>query len=232
MGNCASTRNRRERNSNAGQEGREFDNLSQQANRPRSPQTGTTSNFPASNLPQTQASLENENAPREVNGADFNQYMTVESIKGEPKEMTTGQHDVGHNFLVKVNVRNRTTESLRFTSTPSIEWKEIIRKTDGENAQTTTEELDQYERLPTSQTFYFWRTAFEGMIAPNEQKEIMILDRPKLGIPQDKDNNVGRTCSRKVDFDIGLPESEKRLKATQNIEVVNGQTMVNDFQIH
>ncbi len=93
---CLPLKDRR-RGDSSNNEGEQYEmsRPSQQRNKPKRSQRGaTSSNIPESSQAQTQASL--ENAPREVNKADFNRYMTVERIKGQVREDKSGSHLVGY----------------------------------------------------------------------------------------------------------------------------------------
>jgi hypothetical protein len=233
MGNCASKGNRRERNRNENNDGGE-----EGINLPSYPRPVTRigEGSPANRLSaslQAQTQAPPENAPREVDGADFNRYMSVERIEVEPKE-DKSEYSVGHNVLVTVHVRNNTSESLNFITPPPLEWKETIRTTEGSNGQSKTEEFDQYAKNSRSGTFVGWRMNWQDTIPPHGQKAIFTQDNPTMStyIARQGEEKEPRTCSRTLDFDIGLPGSETRLKATQNIEIKNAEKIRNEFQIH
>lgn len=159
-------------------------------------------------------------------GADFNQYIRVDKVEGKFNPINQ-KHEVGHVFLATFHVTNTTSENLRFTSTPPLEWKEIIDKQDSKKGE-TKEQVDKYAQKPDSQTFYGWRTMWQEAIEPNQTKQIIVQDVPRITNIDEGD----RTVSRSIKFDIGVPGNGPRLTATQNVKVSNGVKQELDFQIH
>ena len=227
-------RNRREEPS---QQGTELEHLPPA--RPPRGRTGGTQG--GSRLPsispyppeqQTQT-LGQESNPREVAGADFNNYMRVDDIRIGDKLEIKESHEVGHNFLVEFIVTNTTSNYLHFTEPPTVVWGETIRTTEGVEGQ-TERQRDQYKEKPNAQTFLGWRMGWKEIIKPNETKKIMIQDVPRLiNLNQDENGRPRkRTASRSVEFDVSVPGNGPRWRATQNVEVVNGEVQDLTLQVH
>ncbi|WP_375509726.1 hypothetical protein [uncultured Nostoc sp.] len=229
MGNCDSSLKKRNRGESSQEEIELPNRPHTEGNRRRRGGTQRSSSLlPTSlNPPEQQTqTVGQESNLREVAGADFNNYMRVDKIEGDFKPIDR-KDEIGHAFQVTFHVTNTTSESLKFTSIPPLEWKEIIHKQDSVEGK-TTEQLDQYAVKPTSLTFYGWRRAWDEVVRPNETKQVIIQDNPRLG-------NIyegNRTVSRSLEFDVGVPENGSRLKAGQNLEVKNGVKQKLDFRIH
>lgn len=227
MGNCGSSLRRRNREESSQGE----------TELPNRPHTGGTQRRPrgnqgSKNLISTtplnapgQQTVGQQSNPREVAGADFNQYVTVDNIRIEQHSRTDREHAAGHDFMVTFDVTNTTTDYLRFTSTPPLEWREreyknlmewgvpIVKNSDG----------DMAIEKPDGRTFRDWKMAWNSTtLPPGQRQQIRIMDGPRVtNINQGKDGNP-RTVHRTLDFDIGVPGNGPRVRAHQSIRVVNG----------
>jgi hypothetical protein len=229
----------RNRRGEPSERGTEFQNLP--PNRAVQRRTGGTqgsnnliSTIPLNARQQQTQTVGQESTPREVRGEDFNDYMRVDNIQIIHQKAINQSHEVGHTFVVEFTVRNTTSDYLKFTSTPPVEWREIERKEEniGGKIQTTPKDHDLYAEKPEAQTFYSWRTMWNETIAPNQTKKILIQDVPRLRNINKDANGQPRTVSRHLDFNIKVPGNNPSIKATQNLRVVNGVTQDIDFQQH
>ena len=232
MGNCDSSLQKKKRNrGESSQEEMELPNRPHTGGNQRRTRgtQGSSSLLPTSLHPperQTQT-VGQESTPREVAGADFNKYITVDKVEGKFDPIDE-KYEAGHSFSACFHVTNTTSDILRFTSYPPLEWKEIIHKKDGAEGKTEKEQVDQYAKKPNAATFIGWRWGWDNAIMPNETKQIVIQDNARVR----NINENNRTVSRSIEFDIGVPGNGPRLKATQNIEVINGVKKKLEFKIH
>ncbi|RUT01480.1 hypothetical protein DSM106972_065770 [Dulcicalothrix desertica PCC 7102] len=237
MGNCFSDQQERNRNRTreASQQETELENLP--PNRVTQRRTGdtqrNTSLLPQSLYPPQTQTVGQKSNPREVRGEDFNDYMRVDNMEIVHCKPINQPHEAGHCFVVEFTVRNTTSDYLRFTSVPPVQWTEIEQKQENIGGKTQTEppnNHDLYAEKPGAQTFNTWRTVWNKIIAPNETMKILIQDVPRLrNINQDA-NGQPRTASRHIDFHIQVPGNSPSIRATQNIRVVNGVTQEIDFR--
>lgn len=236
MGNecCKPERPGRDRNRRRSQQGTELQDI--QPNRVFQRTIGSNqgiSTIPLNAPQQTQVGQESN--PREVKGEDFNDYMRVDNIQVVHHTPINEPHEAGHSFVVEFTVTNTTSDYVRFTSTPPLLWKEIEHKEEtieGTIKTTPPKDHDLYAEKPEAQTFYFWRTRLNETIAPNETKKILVQDNPRLRNIDRDANGQPRTVSRHIDFDVRVPGSDLRVRAEQNIEVVEGVVKKINFQEH
>lgn len=216
---------------NRGEQGTELSNLQQTGGTQRrtgSPHRSNNLVPPSAYAPERQRqTVGQESTPKEVAGADFNQYIRVDKLEGKFDPIDQN-HEVGHSFSACFHVTNTTSDILKFTTPPPLEWKEIIHKKDGAEGKTEKEQSDQYAKKPNASTFIGWRWGWDVPIMPNETKQIIIQDNARVRNIDEND----RTVSRSIEFDIGVPGNGPRLKATQNIEVINGVKKKLEFKIH
>lgn len=237
MGNHQSLCDKKDRNNRRGEPSQEEiglqDSPPARVTQRRTGGTQGSSILPSSLYPpeQQRQTVGQESTPREVAGADFNQYIRVDEVTIPHVVQVNAAHEAGHIFIVEFTVTNTTSDYLKFTSTPTLEWREIEQKREGEIIP-THDDRDMYVEKPEGRTFKFWRLNWDQVIKPNETKKILVEDRPRLININGEKNGIPRTVSRHLDFNVGVPGNGPRVRATQNVEVVNGVTRNIDFQIH
>ncbi|MEH2258112.1 hypothetical protein [Nostoc sp.] len=158
----------------------------------------------------------------EVEGKDFNKYMTLESIDARSTPVDQ-KHELGHTFAARFVLQNTTSEKLLFTSPPLLEWNEIISQKENKNGTEgileTKPKTNQYALNPNSHTFSNWHEQWKIPVEAKGTKEIYIQDVPRVRNIEDQN----RTIFRSVEFDIGVAGSSKRVKAIQRVEAINGR---------
>ncbi|MEP6519825.1 eCIS core domain-containing protein [Microcoleus vaginatus] len=167
---------------------------------------------------------------QQVNPEDFRDYMELNRIKGEFREISQDS-EAGHIFLVTFTLKNKSEKRIEFTNTPPVEWIETESKVN-ENTPDVHFRRDMYTLNPNSNTFMSWRSVFTNQQRwnPGETKNVYIQDGPRIrGI--NEDGRPPRTVWRTLIFDIGVPGTGPRLRATQHINVVRGAKQGVNFTI-
>ena len=167
---------------------------------------------------------------QQVNSENFRDYIELTDIEGQYTEISQN-HEAGHSFLVQFTIRNKTEKTIEFTDIPPVEWIETESKVNEDTPEVHLRR-DMYALKPDSITFKFWRSEFttKPRWNPGEERKVFIQDVPRVtGI--NEEGQAPRTVRRTLIFDIGVPETGKRLRATQHINVVRGAKQKVSFTI-